>query len=106
MVFSKQAIKNTFRRINAELIIDFKWNGKDYQGTKCVLSQESVYSDFGYSYGYQFSIICTFDDFDILPKEGVKPDIFEVNNQEYRLLRTDTDAAEAAFRVDLGDKFV
>jgi len=96
----KSRLKNI---IENGLPVSFTFSEVVYTGTKTVLSKDITYSEFGLSSGYKFSIIAALSDFAGTPPEA--DSLVTYGGTKYRVITTDTDAADAAIMLNLAQEW-
>ena len=102
MAINQTNLRSVFANLVGQLPTTCTFGSLTFTATRTNLNAEKRLVAAGELAGYQFSIIAGCAVFTSYPTSD---DIITIDSVEYRVLRTERDAADVAIRIDLGDKY-
>lgn len=105
MALNLEAFSETFNNLLDQMPMTFIHDTISYIGTRTVLNEKIVYSEYGLSNGYKFSVIGNVADFEGVTAP-VAGDLITVDGIEYRVINTEYDSFNVAIKIALGDKYI
>jgi hypothetical protein len=102
MTLNTTLLSNDLDYIIADLPTTVSIGGTDYTCTKTMIRKEQLYTDYGFSDDYNFSIILNLND---LSSEPEVKTLVTINSVEYRILDKEIDSADQKIELHLGTEF-